>query len=537
MADGGNGNGGDVSKVTDIAEIKRKVEERRKAEAAAQDPGPDMKGGSGGGITSGFVRKCLFANELGDGMIFAERFREQYVFVKNYSSWYRWTGHFWEHDVLDRSHAAVETVAEVYLEEAKKLVSDIDAALKAGKKDRAKDLENLQGKIYRRVQRLRSDRGRTNTLKFAHTNPQNAIAISGDEFDQDPWILGVKNGVVDLRTGELRPGRRDDWIMKAAPTEWRGLDTEAPTWERFLSEVLADDQEVIDFLGRLFGYAITGLCVEHILPVLVGQGRNGKGTIIETLMAVLGPLAAPIPAELLLDQGRVRNSAGPSPDIMALRGVRIAFASESDENRRFSHSKVKWLTGGDTLTARNPHDRDFTTFAPTHTLFLITNHEPNASADDYAFWERVAMIPFPLSFVTRQPVYDNERPADIHLREKLSAEAPGILAWLVRGCLAWQHHGLNPPPAVKKATDAYRRDQDRLADWIDECCYLDPAASVKASEAYDNFKTWWEKNVSKKVPSQHKFGKWMTRRFRKEKSGVYVYYGIDIISALGELGS
>lgn len=530
-------------KVTDIAQIRKKVEERRQAEAAGGNPagpggdeGPDMKGGSGGGITSGFVRKCLNANELGDGMLFAEQFRHQYLFIKNFDTWYRWTGHFWERDILDRGIGDVEAVAGIYLNEAKRLVGDIDKAIKDGHKEKAKDLEDLQSKIYKRVLRLRSDRGRLNTLKFAHTNPENAVAVGGDEFDQDPWVLGCLNGVIDLRTGQIRPGRREDWITKVAPTEWHGLETPAPTWERFLAEIFLEDQDLIDFLGRLLGYAVTGLTVEHILPVLVGQGRNGKGTIVESLYHALGPLATAIPSELLLDQGRIRNSAGPSPDIMALRGARIAVAAESDENRRFSHSKVKWLTGGDTLTARNPHDRELSVFSPTHTLILQTNHEPNAASDDFAFWERVAMVPFALSFVTRKPSAPNERPADIHLLEKLKAEAPGILAWLVRGCLAWQRHGLSIPPTVRAATDNYRRDQDRIQDWFDECCYKDPASETKASDAYDNFRSWWEKNVSKKTLSNHKFGKWLTRRFPKEKSGVYVYYGFGLQAELGDLG-
>jgi len=524
--------------VTDIAEIRKKVEERRAAESAGADPGPNMKGGSGGGITSSFIRKALFANELGDGMMFAEHFRDQFIYAKNFSCWYRWNGHFWERDVLDTAISGVEKTAALYLEEAKKIVSDIDVAIKAKNKEAVLALENLQGNIYKRVLRLRSDRGRLNTIKFAHTNPENAIAISGDEFDRDPWLLACLNGVLDLRTGQLRPGRPSDYITKAAPVEWLGIDHPAPLWERFLSEILLEDIDTIDFLSRLLGYAITGLNVEHILPVLCGKGRNGKGTIVETMLHVLGPLAAPIQSEMLVDQARVHSSAGPSPDIMSLKGLRVAFASETDEHRRFSQSKVKWLTGSDTLTGRNLHDRELTTFTPSHTLFLMTNNIPNASADDFAFWERAKIIPFTLSFVTREPSGTNERPADIHLLEKLKAESSGILSWLVRGCLAWQNHGLKPSETVLKATRLERRSQDWLQDFIDEWCYIDAAAESQASKIYEKYADWAEKNMGKKqVKTPHLFGKALAKRFVKEKHGVNYYYGIGILDApLGDLG-
>jgi len=215
---------------------------------------------------------------------------------------------------------------------------------------------------------------------------------------------------------------------------------------------------------------------------------------------------------------------------MALRGLRIAFASENDEGRRFSPSRVKWLSGGDTLVGRSPHDRYETHFTPTHTLILLTNHKPHAPADDFAFWERVHLIPFDLSFVNRKPVADNERPADKHLPEKLRAEASGILAWMVRGCLAWQDKGLDPPRIVRDATADYRREEDILGDFIDECCFLDPSAEIQSSKLYTAFCDWWEQNVSKKTLSQKKFGKMMTKRFKREKKGTYKYFGLDLTS-------
>ena len=173
-------------------------------------------------------------------------------------------------------------------------------------------------------------------LDFAKANDQSPLAIRGDEIDAQPWSFAVANGVIDLRTGVPRPGRPDDYLMKSSPVEWQDIDAPCPTWERFVKEVMDDDQEVADFLRRAFGYGITGLSTEHVFIVFHGRGRNGKGIMTEIIQEVLGgrdassALAGPVQSEMRLDQGK-RSVAGPSPDIMALRGLRLAFASETDE--------------------------------------------------------------------------------------------------------------------------------------------------------------------------------------------------------------
>ena len=241
--------------------------------------------------------------------------------------------------------------------------------------------------------------------------------------------------------------------------------------------------------------------------------------MIETLQRVLGPLASPVPAELLLDQGKVSNPAGPSPHLMALRGLRLAFCSETDQGRRFSAARVKWLSGGDSLTGRHPHDRTPTTFEPSHLLCLATNHKPRADASDFAFWSRLHLVDFALSYVER-PTSAHERKIDKTLPERLQKEFPGILAWLVRGCLRWQAEGLNPPPAVLAATAEYRQSEDDLFAWIEEKCIEDKESIVTAKEAYQSFREWWTANISDKPPSQKRFGDAMSRRgFQKDRGG------------------
>ena len=264
----------------------------------------------------------------------------------------------------------------------------------------------------------------------------------------------------------------------------------------------------------------------------------------EIIQTVLGgqnataSLAGPVQSEMLLDQGKNRSAAGPSPDIMSLRGLRIAFASETDEGQRFSPARVKWFSGGETLTGRYPHDKRNVSFEPSHLLCLLTNHKPHAPASDFAFWERLLLVDFPLSFVDRKPQNENERPMDKGLKDCLLQELPGIAAWLVRGCLEWQRAGLDPPAKVREATAEYRKDEDMLADFIEECCILQqPGESdirTPASELYDAFCEWFKVNISsKKTVSQKAFGKMMLEKFQRErKGGIYYYYGISVSSQM-----
>lgn len=503
-----------------IEDIRKKVKQRVAQEAGSTstpDPAKNKEQ-----ISRRFVRDCLFANALGDGMLFCELHKDRFVMNKTTGEWLLFNGQHWERDILDQAVAAVEDVAGRYLEEAQILVDEIGKALKGRNDEKAEQLEDLQKKLYKRVKRLRGDTGRKACISFAHTNNSNALAIDGDQFDSNPMLLPCANGVIDLRTGEIRDGQPTDWLFKASPVMWRGFDEPAELWKKTVLEIFDGSEEMATYLRRLLGYAITGITVEHILPIMWGaKGRNGKGTIVETIKSVLGPLAAPAPSELFLTQYRPTSSSGPSPDIMALRGLRLVFGSETDEGRKFSSSKIKWLTGADTLVGRNPYDKDPTYFRPTHTLFLMTNNRPTAPPDDNAFWERVNLIPFKLSFVSRKPAHDYERSADKNLVEKLKEEHPGVLAWLVRGCLEWQKYGLAPPATVLAANQNYRAESDDVQAFIDTECKIEPEAKEGGTLLYERFCDWYRENRDrneKKTPSHRWFGLRMKKKIHSDKA-------------------
>ena len=510
----------DESKVVDI---KKAVADRVQTEAA------DLVDSSvDGEITEKFVLDCLGANERGDGLLFIAIHRNRFLYNNAAAEWMHWTGHHWERDVMGHHHRAVEDVSLKYLEIAFGLKGKIDKAIRDEDGQLAKQLGETRTNLFKRVSKLRSSSGCETCLKFARLNID-PLAIHGKEIDTNPWLLATKNGVIDLRNGIHSPGNPEDYLLKASPIEWISLDEECPLFDKFLLEVFDGNQDLADYVVRLFGYGLTGLVTEHIFPVLQGQGRNGKSVLVDLIRYVLGELAGPIESEMLLDQGRSKSSAGPSPDIMRLKGMRIAFASETDEGRKFSSARVKWLTGGDPLVGRNPHDKYPTDFDPTHLLILLTNSKPHAHGDDFAFWERMHLIFFGLSFVNREPKAENERMANKGLIEELKKEAPGILAKLVRGCLEWKKIGLNPPAIVKDATASYRRDEDLIAGFIEDCCEEKADGSCGASEAYKAFKNWYELEKGSKVPSPKVFGQTMGKKYERYKSGTKRYRGLIII--------
>jgi putative DNA primase/helicase len=512
---------------TDEQLEEEKIQKRIVKEAAAY---PTKTSANGNGkITSNYIKKCLDAHELGLGLLYATLLKNKLVYNNSSAEWLAWQGHTWQRDLMQTAYAATEDVVDRLLQEHHTISGWIETAMKQKNQYRVDELTGRQRLIQKSVRKLREDKGRNACLKFSRTC-RDPLAIRGDELDRDPMLLGCANGVLDLRTGECRPGRPQDFISKASPVEWKGLNEPAPRFQEWIHEVLSDDEDLVAFLARALGYSITGLVEEHVLIVLWGpEGRNGKGSLVELLSHVLGPLLGPIQPEMLLDQGRVRSSAGPSPDIMGLRGLRIAVGSETDENRRFSPARVKLLTGGDQLVGRHPHDKYEVRFSPSHTLLLLTNSRPSAPSHDAAFWSRILLVPFHLSFVD-QPVSPHERRARKGIVEELKEEASGILAWLVRGSLEYQERGLDPPLAVRDATAQYRRNEDLLADWLEECCVLDPFAQTSASALFDSFRSWFEVNVSAKAEfKQRKFGQLMGKRFeKKQPRGRYEYVGIRL---------
>lgn len=305
-----------------------------------------------------------------------------------------------------------------------------------------------------------------------------AHAASADQWDVDIWTLNTPDGVIDLRTGKMRPHRREDYMTKITAV---GPSGDCPLWRNFLRRITDGDSDLEAFLQRIAGYALTGSTEEHALFFLYGKGFNGKTVFLETLSGILKDYATAAPMETFLASKMERHPT----DIAGFRAQRLVTAVENEKGRRWAASKIKWLTGGDTITARFMR-QDFFQYKPQFKLVIAGNFKPGLSGADEAFSERFHLVPFTVTI----PPEDR----DLSLEEKLIPEWPGILRWAIEGCLAWQNDRLAPPQSVKDATDEYLKSEDSFALWISECCIIKKGVFARTSELFASWKPWAERN-------------------------------------------
>ncbi len=317
---------------------------------------------------------------------------------------------------------------------------------------------------------------------------EESMPVMPGDMDRDPWLLNCPNGTIDLTTGELRSHRREDLLTNLCPVSF---DAKAvcPIWESSLKTIFARDENLISFNQKFLGYSLTGEVSEQLLPVWCGCGSNGKTLILRKAMETIGTdYASPVPPELLLEQKGEQH-----PTIVAqLFGKRLCVAFETDEGRRLNEGRIKTLTGTDLLKARRMKE-DFWQFPPTHKLILVTNHKPEVRGQDHGIWCRLALVPFTQTFwdADKGETGPEELKADKNLDKKLNAEAPGILRWLVDGCLAWQRDGLTMPSVVKAATAEYRSAQDIIGSFIAEVCVTgNDLYRQKLSDLFAAFEAW-----------------------------------------------
>jgi putative DNA primase/helicase len=313
------------------------------------------------------------------------------------------------------------------------------------------------------------------------------VAMRLGDFDQDPLLLGVRNGTLDLRDGALRTARRDDHISRTAGCAF-DEGAECPLWLAFLDRVFPD-AAVRGYVQRLAGYSLTGEIREHVLVFCHGLGRNGKTVLLETLMRVLHDYGSSLRTDVLM--ARSGSKGGPSEDEARLLGKRFVTANETQEGMRFNEALVKDITGGDTVTARRLYENSFD-YRPQFKLWVRGNHKPIFHGDDGGMTRRIRLVPFAVH------IPDGEQ--DTGLQQKLGGELPGILNWAVEGCLEWQRTGLAEPEPVLRATGEYTASMDTLGGFLDECIELVSTESARelgetriaSSELYRAYEHWCE---------------------------------------------
>jgi putative DNA primase/helicase len=420
-------------------------------------------------------------SDIRNGQRFAEQHGDNVRYDLSRECWLEWDGHRW----AEAAQVAIEARAKVTA------ISNWDEA---------KDGNSTKQAAF--AVRSQSAAGIHGMLKMGRSEP--ALGVAGEAWNKDIMLLNTPSGTVNLRTGKLSPSKQSDLItrMTAAPFD---PEAQCPRWLRFLEEIFVyedgrTDRDLVQYMQRLVGYALTGSTVEQKFAIFHNTGSNGKGVFVNVIQAIMGDYAGGTPADLLL----AKRSGEPDHRALAyLYGKRAVFSNEVDAGRRLNEALVKNITGSDPITTHRLYE-NLWTFTPEFTLMLATNFLPEIRGTDVGVWRRVHRVPFNRTFKGND--------IDENLEEKLRAEAPGILAWAVEGTLEWLMDGLAAPWAVTRATEEYRAENDIIRRFIEDCCDTSDRKAIEAAGAiYSGYKGWCESEGLKPV-SGTAFGSELTKQ-------------------------
>lgn len=433
--------------------------------------------------------------------------------------WIMWTGQFWRSDPTSEG-----SIATGFIDGLSRLIASESAALSRraadeADQDRRKALMLQAENLLKWAVQSENERTIASGLRLT----KHSLLIDYAELNADPWLFNVQNGTIDLRTCTLRPHDPANLITFISPVTYDPTAT-CPTWERFLSEVFADNQDMVAFIQRAVGWSLTGVVKERALFFLYGDtGKNGKTTLVEVLMKLVG-----ICGESSYGYGRKvgadtfmksKNIEDNQRKASTLAGPRFICTSEVDEEHRLNEQLIKDITGGDTIEGRRLYQEPFT-FKPQFKPWMYGNHKPEIRGTDDAIWSRVRLIPFEVSFLGRE---------DLDLPVKLEAELSGILNWALRGCLSWQQIGLQPPAKVQAATAAYREEMDVFGPFIRECCVIHRNAEVWANDLWSAYKGWCA-DSGMREQTQNKLGRYLRSKgfITDESSGRVKRLGLGL---------
>lgn len=453
--------------------------------------------------------------DVGNGRRLIQKHGADIRYCHPWGKWLVWDGKRWRIDDTAEVERRAKNIADDIWSDTLKIAKDVG--------------EGIFSKLLQFARYSSSTTSISKMLTSAAS--ENGAQVLPHQLDADPWMLNVDNGTLDLRTGVLRPHTREDLLTKISPVAFDSNAT-CSSWEKFLLSVFGGSDALVGYVRRLCGYWVTGVVRDQILPILHGSGANGKTTFLNSFMDVLGPDYS---MKAVPDFLMVRRNENHPTDKADLFGKRFVACSETEEGKRLAESMVKELTGDEKIRARRMRE-DFWEFRPTHKIALCTNHRPIVAGTDVGIWRRLRLIPFEVRFW--DPDHESDGPPalrqDKDLTNKLRAEYPGILTWIVRGCIEWLHDGEQSPEIVRKETKAYRESQDILGSFISECCVTGEFFAIRAMELYSAYKAWCETTGEYQV-NQRKFGLAMTeRRFERYTNNGTYYRNITLVGKAEE---
>jgi putative DNA primase/helicase len=437
-------------------------------------------------------------SDAGNAELFAALFRDRLRFDHKRQQWFVYRDHWWTPD----SDGELMRMAKHAVRFRLKVCAEIEDADRRTKEVGWTLTSESRSRLDAMVTLAQSER---------------PLADDGTGWDADGWLLGVANGVVELKTGKLRAGNPADGITLHTTVAF-DPNAQCPRWMRFLDEIFGGDSELIQYVWHAVGYSLTGETSEQCFFCCYGDGANGKSTFLNAIRHTLGTYAANLPFSAF----ELAARSAISNDVATLPGKRFATAIETDESSCMNVARIKALTGGDIVTARLLY-REFSEFRPVAKFWLAFNHRPVVTDDSHGFWRRVHLIPFLRQF---------DPHADPHLEETLRTEAIGILAWAVRGCLAWRAQGLNPPSVVRTATQAYRTEADPLRDFLEDRCILDPQAEVSVATLREAYVQWTRENGERNILTRLQFSRRLEAMgLQKRQHGhsrTWTWFGIQL---------
>ena len=353
------------------------------------------------------------------------------------------------------------------------------------------------------LKRTKSSAGKEAMIR--ETQHLEGIAITPDMLDHDPLLINCLNGTYNLRTGQLQKHNPADMITKLASVIYDS-SADCPLWKKCLETIFNGDQELICYFQAAAGYSMTGISREQCMFILYGNGQNGKSTVIETIMTILGDYSMTASPETFMTKDR---SGGADPEIVRLKGSRFVSTIEPQEHMKFNEGLIKQMTGNDTITARPLYSKAIQ-FKPVFKLWMATNHKPVIRGQDDGIWRRIRLIPFTVK------IPDDQKDPD--LPEKLLEETSGILNWMIEGYNDYTRYGLKPPQAVVDATAEYRSEMDVIASFLDECVQPSFEKFILSADMYHCYKSWCQENGFRGIMNQIKFGRELNKRIQSDRS-------------------